>query len=143
MDVSQEHDSAKRAAEEMWESVTNDFQNRELHQKFIDFCTTTQQLPFAGEKYKIYRKENGESPIIDECMKKILVSAQLKYLPTREGEGSETKSPFSRLFSSMLLLLAGFVLIFLWISFPAARVFILVGGVMLVGYAIYRVKKRL
>ena len=142
MSVSQERDSAEQAAKELWRTVTDDFENKTLHQKFIDFCTTTQQLPFAGEQYRAYREKNGESPLIDECMKKILVSAQLQYLPHRGSEKSGTRSPLSRLFSSTLLLLTGFLLIFLWISFPSVRVFIFVGGVILVGYLFYRAKTK-
>ena len=48
---------AKKAAEELWLKILSDFDNETLHQKFIEYCTTTHQLPLAGEKYKAYREK--------------------------------------------------------------------------------------
>ncbi|MCK5185524.1 MAG: hypothetical protein KAR43_00235 [Deltaproteobacteria bacterium] len=131
-------DSAKRAVEELWLKVLSDFDNETLHQKFIGYCTTTHQLPLAGEKYKSYREEKGDSPIIDKCMKKIQINAQFQYLPDRGKERDAVqKGRLSRLLTSALLLMAGFVLIVSWLSFPALRVFLLMIVLILVGYKIY------
>jgi hypothetical protein len=131
-------DSAKRAVEELWLKVLSDFDNETLHQKFIGYCTTTHQLPLAGEKYKSYREEKGDSPIIDKSMKKIQINAQFQYLPDRGKEkDAAQKGRLSRLLTSALLLMAGFVLIVSWFSFPALRVFLLMIVLILVGYKIY------
>lgn len=144
MSESKQSDSAKQVAEELWLKVLSNFDNEALHQKFIDYCTTTHQLPLAGEKYKTYRKEKGDSPLIDTCMKKILLSAQFQYLPHREKESSATeKRLVSRLLTSALLLITGFILILLWISFPALRIFLLIIFVILLFYAIYRAKGKI
>jgi hypothetical protein len=138
MSEPEEIDAAKRAAEELWLKVLSDFDNETLHQKFIGYCTTTHQLPLAGEKYKSYREEKGDSPIIDKCMKKIQINAQFQYLPDRGKERDAVqKRRLSRLLISALLLMAGFVLIVSWLSFPALRVFLLMIVVILVGYKIY------
>ncbi|MBW1856627.1 MAG: hypothetical protein JRJ00_18615 [Deltaproteobacteria bacterium] len=146
---------AKKAAEELWLKILSDFDNEtlhqkfieyctttyQLHQKFIEYCTTTYQLPLAGEKYKTYREERGDSPLIEKCMKRIVVSTQFQYLPDRErGESPAKKGLASRLFTSALLLSVGSALITLWISFPALRIFLLMILAVLLGYAVYRVR---
>ena len=132
---------AKKAAEELWLKILSDFDNETLHQKFIDYCTTTYQLPLAGEKYKAYREEKGGSPLVEKCMKRIVISAQFQYLPDREkGETPAKKGLASRLFTSGLLLTVGSALITLWISFPAIRIFLLMILAVLLGYAVYRAK---
>jgi len=133
-----EIDAAKRVAEELWLKLLSDFDNETLHQKFIGYCTTTHQLPLAGEKYKSYREEKGDSPTIDKSMKKIQINAQFQYLPDRGKErDAAQKGRLSRLLTSALLLMAGFVLIVSWFSFPALRVFLLMIVVILVGYKLY------
>ena len=132
---------AKKAAEELWLKILSDFDNETLHQKFIDYCTTTYQLPLAGEKYKAYREGKGGSPLVEKCMKRIVISAQFQYLPDREkGETPAKKGLASRLFTSALLLTVGSALITLWISFPAIRIFLLMILAVLLGYAVYRAK---
>ena len=132
---------AKKAAEELWLKILSDFDNETLHQKFIEYCTTTYQLPLAGEKYKTYREERGDSPLIEKCVKRIVVSTQFQYLPDRErGESPAKKGLASRLFTSALLLSVGSALITLWISFPALRIFLLMILAVLLGYAVYRVR---
>ena len=132
---------AKKAAEELWLKILSDFDNETLHQKFIEYCTTTYQLPLAGEKYKTYREERGDSPLIEKCMKRIVVSTQFQYLPDRErGESPAKKGLASRLFTSALLLSVGSALITLWISFPAIRIFLLMILAIFLGYAVYRAK---
>jgi hypothetical protein len=132
---------AKKAAEELWLTILSDFDNETLHQKFIEYCTTTYQLSLAGEKYKTYREERGDSPLIEKCMKRIVVSTQFQYLPDRErGESPAKKGLASRLFTSALLLSVGSALITLWISFPALRIFLLMILAVLLGYAVYRVR---
>ena len=132
---------AKKAAEELWLKILSDFDNETLHQKFIEYCTTTYQLPLAGEKYKTYREERGDSPLIEKCMKRIVVSTQFQYLPDRErGESPAKKGLASRLFTSALLLSVGSALITLWISFPALGIFLLMILAVLLGYAVYRVR---
>ena len=131
----------KKAAEELWLKILSDFDNETLHQKFIEYCTTTYQLPLAGEKYKTYREERGDSPLIEKCMKRVVVSTQFQYLPDKErGESPAKKGLASRLFTSALLLLVGSALITLWISFPALRIFLLMILAVLLGYAVYRVR---
>ena len=133
-----EIDAAKRVAEELWLKLLSDFDNETLHQKFIGYCTTTHQLPLAGEKYKSYREEKGDSPTIDKSMKKIQINAQFQYLPDRGKErDAAQKGRLSRVLTSALLLMAGFVLIVSWFSFPALRVFLLMIVVILVGYKLY------
>ena len=132
---------AKKAAEELWLKILSDFDNETLHQKFIEYCTTTYQLPLAGEKYKAYREEKGDSPLVEKCMKRIVISAQFQYLPDREkGETPAKKGLASRLFTSALLLTVGSALITLWISFPALRIFLLMILAVFLGYAVYRAK---
>ena len=132
---------AKKAAEELWLKILSDFDNETLHQKFIEYCTTTYQLPLAGEKYKAYREKKGDSPLVEKCMKRIVISAQFQYLPDREkGETPAKKGLASRLFTSALLLSVGSALITLWISFPALRIFLLMILAVLLGYAVYRAK---
>ena len=132
--------SAREAAEDLWIKVLNDFNNETMHQQFIDFCTTTHQLPLAGEKYKAYREEKGDTPLIEKYMKRIVISAQYHYLPDREGRSATQKGSYSRLLTSMILLVTGVILILLWVSFPAIRIFLLMILVILLGYIVYRVK---
>ena len=104
MNTLEESGGAQQAAEELWLKILGDFNNESLHQKFIDYCATTNQLPLAGKKYKSYKEEKGDSPLIEKCMKKILVNAQLRYLPDREkGEAASQRSTASRLFTTLLL----------------------------------------
>jgi len=134
----EEIDAARRAAEELWLKVLSDFSNETLHQKFIGYCATTHQLPLAGGKYKSYREEKGDSPMIDICLKKILINAQFQYLPDRGKERDAVqKGTLSRLLTSALLLMAGFVLIVSWFSFPVLRVYLMMIVLILVGYKIY------
>ena len=132
--------SAREAAEDLWIKVLSDFNSETLHQKFIDFCTTTHHLPLAGEKYKAYREEKGDSPLIEKYMKRIVISAQYHYLPDREGRSATQQGRSSRLLTSMILLITGFCVILLWMSFPAVRIFLLMIVVVLLGYVVYRAK---
>ena len=133
---------AKKGAEELWLKILSDFDNETLHQKFIDYCTTTYQLPLAGEKYKAYREEKGDTPLIERCMKRIVVSAQYQYLPDREERSAVQKGSSFRLLTSLLLLVTGFILILLWIVFPALRIFLLMILAVFLGYAVYRIKRQ-
>ena len=138
MNKPEEMDAAKRAAEELWLNILSDFNDEALHQKFIGYCTTTHQLPLAGEKYKSYREERGDSPIVDKCMRKILMNAQFQYLPDKGKERAAVqKGTFSRLLTSALLLTTGFVLIISWFSFPALRIFLVMIVLFLLSYTIY------
>lgn len=138
MSKPEEMDAAKRAAEDLWLNILSDFDDETLHQKFIGYCTTTHQLPLAGEKYRSYREEKGDSPIVDKCIKKILMNAQFQYLPDRgKGKAGVQKGTFSRLLTTALLLMTGFVLIVSWFSFPTLRIFLVMIVLILVSYKIY------
>jgi hypothetical protein len=76
-------------------------------------------------------------------MKKIVISAQYQYLPDREAGTITAKGASSRLLTSVLLLVTGFILIFLWLSFPVLRVFLLVIVIILLVYAIYKAKGKI
>ncbi len=139
----EESGSAKQAAEELWLKVLSDFDNEPLHQNFIDYCATTNQLPLAGQKYKAWKDEKGDSPLIDKCVKRIVVNAQLRYLPDREKGGSAPKkSLVARLFTTMLLLGIGSTLIVVWISIPFLRSFILMLIALVLGYVFFKAKRK-
>jgi hypothetical protein len=143
MSTFEESGSAKQAAEELWLKVLSDFDNEPLHQKFIDYCATTNQLPLAGKKYKTWKDEKGDSPLIDKCVKRIVVNAQLRYLPDREKGGSAPqKSLSARLFTTMLLLGIGSTLIVVWISIPFLRSFILILIALVLGYVFFKAKRK-
>ena len=143
MDTCSESDTAKQAAEELWLNILSDFNNELLHQKFVNYCATAHQLPLAGMKYKAYREEKGDSALIEKYMKKILVNAQLRYLPDRERGGSApTKSFSSRMFTAFLLLLTGLILILLLFTFPFLKSFILMFLALFLLYLFAKKKRR-
>ena len=134
--------TVKQVAEKLWLSVVSDFDNESVHNTFIEYCTATQQLPLAGEKYKSYRELKGDTPLIENCMKKVVINAQLQCLPDRDRERAAGRRPLSRLLVSLLFLTAGLVLVVFWISYPALRLVSLVCAAIWVGVIFYRFKGR-
>ena len=135
-------DTVKQVAEKLWLSVVSDFENESVHNTFIQYCTATQQLSLAGEKYKGYRELKGDTPLIENCMKKVVINTQLQCLPDRDRERAADRSPLSRLIVSLLFLTAGLVLVVFWISYPALRLVSLVCAAILGGFIFYRFKGR-
>jgi hypothetical protein len=134
--------TVKQVAEKLWLSVVSDFDNESVHNTFIEYCTATQQLPLAGEKYKSYRELKGDTPLIENCMKKVVINAQLQCLPDRDRERGAGRRPLSRLLVSLPFLIAGLVLAVFWISYPALRLISLVCAAILGGFIFYRFKER-
>ena len=130
------------AAEKLWLKVLKDFDNETAHHAFIDFCTATRQLPLAGEKYRTYREQKGESPLIDRCMKRIVLSAQVSYLSDGQKARAAQHSPFTRLLTAVLFLLSGVIIAGLFVSFPDARVSIFMGAAMLVAVGVYQIRRK-
>jgi hypothetical protein len=108
-----------------------------------DYCIATRQLPLAGEKYRTCREHTGNTLLIDTCIKRIVLSAQVYYLPDRRKERAAQRSPFLRLFAAALFLLSGFIAVALWISFPDLRIVILICVAMVLAGGIYQFKRRL
>jgi hypothetical protein len=128
-------DTVKQVAEQLWLSVVSDFENEAVHNTFIEYCSATQQLSLAGEKYKSYRDEKGDSPLIESCMKKIVIHAQSRCLPDSQQDRIFARGPVPRLIGSLFFLIVGFFLIFCWISYPALRsvclfVLMVLGGIL-------------
>jgi len=134
-------DTVKQVAEKLWLSVVSDFDNESVHNTFIQYCTATQQLALAGEKYKSHRDQNGDTPLIDNCMKKVVLNDQVQCLLDRDRERAAGKGPLSRLFVCLLFLMGGLALVVFWISYPALRLLLLV-GVAILGFIFYRFKGR-
>jgi hypothetical protein len=133
-------DTVKQVAEKLWLSVVSDFDNESVHNTFIQYCTATHQLPLAGEKYKSYREQKGDSPLIENCINKVVVSAQLQCLPDKEKGSAAGRGPLSRLFVCLLFLITGFFLVVFWLSYPAFRLLFIVGVALLAGIIFYRFK---
>lgn len=133
-------DTVKQVAEQLWLSVLSDFENEAVHNTFIEYCSATQQLSLAGEKYKSYREEKGDSPLIESCMKKIVIYAQSHCLPDTHKDHAFTRGPFPRLIVCIFFLLVGFFLVFVWISYPPFRFFFLLALMILGGFLFYRFK---
>jgi hypothetical protein len=132
-------DTVKQVAEKLWLSVVSDFDNESVHNTFIQYCTATKQLPLAGEKYKSYGDQNGGTPLIENCMKKVVLNVQLQCLPDRDMMHAAGRGPLSRLLVCLLFLMGGLALVVFWISYSALRLFILVGAAIL-GFIFYRFK---
>jgi len=143
MSTVNEDDRVRKVAEERWLKVLEDFDNETVHTAFIDYCIATRQLPLAGEKYRTCREHKGNTPIIDTCMKKIVLSTQVYYLPDRKKERAAQRGPFSRLFAALLFLLSGFIAVALWIAFPAVRIVLLICVAMLLAGGMYQLRRKL
>jgi len=138
-----EGDRVRKAAEELWGTVLEDFDNETVHNAFIEYCIATRQLSLAGEKYRTCREQKGNTLFIDTCIKRIVLSAQAYYLPDRKKERAAKRSSFSRLFAALLFLLSGFITVALWISFPDLRIVILIGVAMVLAGGLVQLKRRL
>jgi len=134
-------DNVKQVAEKLWLSVLSDFENEAVHNTFIQYCSATQQLSLAGEKYKSYREEKGDSPLIESCMKKIVVHAQSHCLPDSHKDGAFARGPIPRLIVCLFFLMAGFFLVFVWIAYPALR-FVFFLALTILGVVLYYRFKR-
>jgi hypothetical protein len=143
MSTVNEDDRARNVAEELWLKVLKDFDNETVHHTFIDYCIATRQLPLAGANYRTYREQKGNTLLIDTCMKKIVLSAQLYYLPDRKKERAPHRSSFSRLFAAALFIMAGFIVVALWISFPDLRIVLLVCIAIALACGMYQLKRKL
>ena len=133
-------DTVKQVAEQLWLSVLSDFENEAVHNSFIEYCSATQQLSLAGEKYKSYREEKGDSPLIEGCMKKIVIYAQSHCLPDTYKDHAFTRGPVPRFIACLFFLLVGFFLVFVWISYPALRFVFLLALIILGGFLFFRFK---
>lgn len=138
-----EDDRASNAAEELWLKVLKDCDNETVHHAFIDYCIATRQLPLAGAKYKMYREEKGNTLLIDTCMNKIVLSAQVAYLPKGQKARATQRGPFARLFTTALFLMSGCIIVALWLSFPDLRTGMLICGALVLAGGVYRLKRKL
>ena len=137
-----EDDRVSTTAEELWLKVLKDCDNETVHHAFIDFCTATRQLPLAGEKYRTYREQKGNTPLIDRCMKKIVLSAQVSYLPDGQKTRTAQRGPFSRLLTAVLFLMSGFIIVALWVSFPGVRIAIFICAAILLAGGLYQIRRK-
>jgi hypothetical protein len=135
-------DNVKQVAEQLWRSVLSDFENEAVHNTFIQYCSATQQLSFAGEKYKSYREAKGDSPLIESCMKKIVIHAQSHCLPDSQRNRTFARGPVPRLIVCLFFLMVGIFLVFVWISYPALRFVFLLAVIILGGVMFYRLKRK-
>ena len=142
MSAVNEDDRARTTAEELWRTVLKDFDNETVHHAFIDFCTATRQLPLAGAKYRTYREQKGNTPLINRCMKKIVLSAQVSYLPDGQKARAAQRGPFSRLLTAVLFLMSGFIIVAFWVSFPDARAGIFICTAMLLAVGVYQIRRK-
>ena len=140
MNLDGEADAVKQVAEKLWLSVLGDFDNEAAHNTFIQYCAATQQLSLAGEKYKNYKEQKGDSPLVENCMQKLLVHAQAHCLPEK-GRVGAAGSPLPRFLVSILFLIAGFILVVFWISYPSFRTILLVCMAITAGFLLYRFKR--
>jgi len=129
-------------AEDLWCRVLKDFENEKVHSAFIDYCVATGQLPLAGEKYRSCREERGNTPLIDRCIKRIVLSAQVCYLPDQAKERAAQRGPLSRLFAAFFFLLSGFIAVALFIAYPAARIALFIGGATVLACVLYRMMRK-
>jgi hypothetical protein len=136
-------DRVRKVAAELWLKVLEDFDNEKVHNAFIDYCIATRQLPLAGEKYRTCREQKGSTLLIDTCIKRLVLSAQVYYLPDRKKERAAKGSPFSRLFAALLFLLSGFIAVALWISLPNLRIVTLICVAMVLAGGMYQLKRKL
>jgi hypothetical protein len=143
MGMVDEGDLISNAAEELWLKVVKDFDNETVHNAFIDYCTATRQLPLAGAKYKTYRDHKGNTPLIDACIKKIVLSAQVSYLPDGHKTRATQSGPFSRLFTALVFLMSGCIIVVLWIAYPNVRIVILISVAMVLVGGVYQLKRKL
>ena len=141
MDSDSGVDAVKQVAEQLWLSVLSDFDNAAAHNSFIQYCAATKQLPLAGQKYKSYREQKGDSPLIDNCMKKIVVHAQAHCLAENDKDRAAKRGPLPRFLASLLFLIAGFILVVLWISYPSSRNGFLVLVAIVAGVLLYRSRR--
>lgn len=135
-------DTVKQVAEQLWLSVLSDFENEAVHNTFIEYCSATQQLSLAGEKYKSYKEEKGDSPLIESCMKKIVIYAQRHCLPDTHKDRAFIRGPVPRFIVCLFFLLVGFSLVLFWISYPALRFVFLLALIILGGFLLYRFKRK-
>ena len=140
MNFDDKGDTVKQVAEQLWLSVLSDFENEAVHNTFIQYCSATQQLSLAGEKYKSYREEKGDSPLIESCMKKIVVHAQSHCLPDSQKDHAFARGAAPRFIMCIFFLMVGFFLVFVWISYPALRFTSLLVLIILGGVLFYRFK---
>jgi len=143
MSTVNEDGRVRKVAEELWFKVLEDFDSETVHNAFIDYCIATRQLPLAGEKYRTCREQKGNTLLIDACIKRIVLSAQVYYLPDRKKERVAQRSPFPRLFAALLFLLSGFIAVALWIIFPDLRIVVLICVAMVLAGGIYQIKMKL
>jgi hypothetical protein len=143
MDTVDENDRVRNAAEALWLKVVKDFDNEAVHHAFIDYCIATRQLPLAGAKYRTYRDHEGNTPLIDTCMKKIVLSAQVSYLPDGHNARATQRGPFTRFFTALLFLMSGCIIVALWISFPNVRIGVLIGVAIVLAGGVYQLKRKL
>jgi hypothetical protein len=76
-------------------------------------------------------------------MKKIVLSAHVYYLPDGQKARATQRGPFSRLFTAVLFLLSGFIVVALWVSFPDIRIGILICVAIVLAGGVYRLKRKL
>jgi hypothetical protein len=140
MNSNDKGDTVKQVAEQLWLSVIRDFENEAVHNTFIQYCSATQQLSLAGDKYKSYREEKGDSPLIESCMKKIVIHAQSHCLPDSHKDRAFARGAIPRIIVCLLFLMVGFSLVVAWISYPSLRFVFLLAAMILGGFLFYRFK---
>lgn len=139
--MASEEQEIQHRIESLWARVKLDWENEELHQQFIDFCSTNNLLHLAAGKYQTHKREKGSSPLLEKYMQQITLIAQYKVTPNGGKKEKEKAGFLSRLFSLPNIVLFSGVTLSLY-SLTTSRVIIIltVGLLFLIlgGYLTFR-----
>lgn len=75
-----------RALEEQWKTLITDYENKELHEKFISDALASKNLQYASQQYKKMLDMNAGDEIAKKMIDKIIQVATLTFVPPTRKE---------------------------------------------------------
>lgn len=69
-----------------WSGILADFENKKLHDSFLQSCQKANHLPYASEKYAKLEQAIGPEPMVQEMRDKIIkIASQPLVVPTSQS----------------------------------------------------------
>ncbi len=107
--------SVREIVGRMWDGLKNDFENKKLHEEFLEFCDANEILDVSASLYRMYMVDFPDSPNAADFLKKIIFLAQQRMERLQKKTLRDARRAKLIKWTVVAVTLSGFMLIFLWI----------------------------
>ncbi|MFK8137171.1 MAG: hypothetical protein AB8E15_02315 [Bdellovibrionales bacterium] len=102
---------ASSPIQNLWKQVLEGYEDRSVHQKFIETCSAHQKLAFASQQYKSMLEVNPQDAIAKKQQQKIIQIATFQVLSQKSDRSAKTfnRKKLVGIFISTVFMTAGFL----------------------------------